>query len=71
MLGFSQANQKFYRYAAADKVSIKLKSKAISLVLAGGLIAAIVGPEVFKYSFNFFSDYISSNLLVCCFNTNN
>ena len=57
LLGFSQANQQFYRYAAADNVSTKLKSKAISLVLAGGLIAAIIGPEVSRYSLNFFSDY--------------
>ena len=62
LLGFSQANQQFYRYAAADDVSIKLKSKAISLVLAGGLIAAIVGPEVSRYSFNFFSDYMSGSV---------
>ena len=58
LLGFSQANQQFYRYAAADNVSISLKSKAISLVLAGGLIAAILGPEVSRYSFDFFPDYI-------------
>jgi len=58
LLGFSQANQQFYRYAAADNVSTKVKSKAISLVLVGGLIAAIVGPEVSRYSFDFFSDYI-------------
>ena len=68
---FSQANQQFYRYAAADNISTKLKSKAISLVLAGGLIAAIVGPEVSRYSFDFFSRlYIFSNLHMCCFNTN-
>ena len=58
LLGFSQANQQFYRYAAADNVSTKVKSKAISLVLVGGLIAAIIGPEVSRYSFDFFSDYI-------------
>jgi len=57
-LGFSQANQQFYRYAAADNVSSNLKSKAISLVLAGGVIAAIVGPEISKYSFDFFPNYI-------------
>ena len=57
LLGFSQANQQFYRYAAADNVSAKLKSKAISLVLAGGLIAVIVGPEVSRYYFDFFSDF--------------
>ena len=57
-LGFSQANQQFYRYAAADNVSSNLKSKAISLVLAGGVIAAVVGPEISKYSFDFFPNYI-------------
>ena len=58
LLGLSQANQQFYRYAAADNVSVNLKSKAISLVLAGGVIAAVVGPEISKYSFDFFPDYI-------------
>ena len=58
LLGFSQANQQFYRYAAADNITKKLKSKAISLVLAGGLIAAVVGPEISRYSFDFFPEYI-------------
>ena len=43
LLGFSQANQQFYRYAAADNIETKLKSKAISLVLAGGLIKGTLG----------------------------
>ncbi|MDC0093631.1 MFS transporter [Alphaproteobacteria bacterium] len=58
LLGFSQANQQFYRYAAADNVSNNQKSKAISLVLAGGIIAAVVGPEVSRYSFDLMPDYI-------------
>ena len=65
LLGFSQANQQFYRYAAADNITTKLKSKAISLVLAGGLIAAIVGPEVSRYSFDFFPDYIYLATYIC------
>ena len=65
LLGFSQANQQFYRYAAADNVSTKLKSKAISLVLAGGLIAAIIGPEISRYSFDFFSDYMYLASYLC------
>ena len=58
LLGFSQANQQFYRYAAADNVSNNQKSKAISLVLAGGIIAAVGGPEVSRYSFDLLPDYI-------------
>ncbi|MFN8757789.1 MAG: MFS transporter [Tagaea sp.] len=38
----------FYRFAAADGASGAWKSKAISYVLAGGVIAGIVGPELAK-----------------------
>ena len=58
LIGFSQANQQFYRYAAADNVSNNLKSKAISLVLAGGVVAAVLGPEISRYSFDLFPKYV-------------
>ncbi|MBI3528110.1 MAG: MFS transporter [Betaproteobacteria bacterium] len=35
----------FYRFAAADSLSASARSKAISLVLAGGIIGGIFGPE--------------------------
>ncbi len=35
----------FYRFAAADRLSANARSKAISLVLAGGIIGGIFGPE--------------------------
>ncbi|MDC0134729.1 MFS transporter [Alphaproteobacteria bacterium] len=57
LVGFSQANQQFYRYAAADNVNDKFKSKAISLVLAGGVVAAVFGPEISRYSFDLFPKY--------------
>ena len=40
----------FYRFAAADTASAEFRPKAISLVLAGGLLAAIIGPELAKHS---------------------
>ena len=40
--GFAQ----FYRFAAAEVVDKSYKSRAISWVLAGGLVAAFVGPNV-------------------------
>lgn len=40
MQGFAQ----FYSIAAADSVEAEHKSRAISTVLAGGLIAALIGP---------------------------
>ena len=44
--GFAQ----YYRFAAADAASAGFKSKAISLVVAGGVVAALVGPELAKWS---------------------
>lgn len=44
--GVMQAAQAFYRFAAADEVPDAIKPKAISLVLAGGLISALLGPEL-------------------------
>ena len=40
----------FYRFAAADTASAEYRPKAISLVLAGGLLAAVIGPELAKHS---------------------
>lgn len=36
----------YYRFAAADVASEAFRSRAISFVIAGGIIAAIVGPEL-------------------------
>lgn len=36
----------YYRFAAADAVEIDLKSRAISYVMVGGVIAAVVGPNL-------------------------
>ena len=38
----------YYRFAAADAAPADFKAKAISLVLAGGLVGGIVGPEMSK-----------------------
>ena len=38
----------FYRFAAADTVSADFRSKAISLVLAGGIVGGVFGPESSK-----------------------
>jgi MFS family permease len=38
----------YYRFAAADVVSENFKSRAISLVLAGGIIGGVLGPESSK-----------------------
>ena len=46
--GFAQ----LYRFAAADVASEDFKSKAISLVLAGGVVSGFLGPESAKIGQN-------------------
>ena len=46
LFGVSAGIVVFYRYAAADAVAADYKPKALSLVLAGGLFSALIGPEI-------------------------
>src|SRR5262245_43754031 len=48
LLGIYNAFGQYYRFAAADAAPADFKAKAISYVLAGGLVGGIVGPEVSK-----------------------
>ncbi|MBU9698346.1 MFS transporter [Rhodobacteraceae bacterium HSP-20] len=46
--GIYMSAQGFYRFAAADTASDSYRPKAISLVMAGGLLSAVVGPQLVK-----------------------
>ena len=48
--GIYMSAQGFYRFAAADTASDAFRPKAISYVMAGGLLAAIIGPQLGNYS---------------------
>lgn len=48
--GYYSANGQLYRFAAAELALPNDREKAVSLVLAGGLIGAIVGPNLAKYT---------------------
>jgi MFS family permease len=50
LLGAFQATAMYYRFAAADVASDAFKAKAISWVLAGGVAAAILGPQILIHS---------------------
>lgn len=52
--GYYSANGQLYRFAAAELVEPALREKAISLVLAGGLLGAIFGPNLAKYTRNIY-----------------
>jgi MFS family permease len=44
--GFYNANASLYRFAAAELAAPAVREKAVSLVMAGGLIGAVVGPNL-------------------------
>jgi MFS family permease len=48
LFGVSSSFAQLFRFAATDVAEPDYRSKAISLVLAGGVIAAFVGPEMAK-----------------------
>ncbi|WP_305968519.1 MULTISPECIES: MFS transporter [unclassified Mameliella] len=46
--GTYMSAQGFYRFAAADTASDAFRPKAISYVMAGGLLSAVIGPQLVK-----------------------
>ena len=48
LTGVYMSAQGFYRFAATDMASPAFMPKAISWVMAGGLLAAIIGPQLVK-----------------------
>ena len=48
LTGIYMSAQGFYRFAATDTASDSFRPKAISYVMAGGLISAIIGPQLNK-----------------------
>ncbi|MGA0955619.1 MAG: MFS transporter, partial [Burkholderiaceae bacterium] len=61
--GFYQANGQLYRFAAAELASPELRDKAVSWVLAGGLLGAVAGPNLASYTKDLFEvDFAGSYL---------
>ncbi|HRD76058.1 MAG TPA: MFS transporter [Hyphomicrobiaceae bacterium] len=54
----------YYRFAAADAAPPDYKAKAISLVMAGGVIAGLVGPQLAKWSVNWFAPVVFAGVYV-------
>jgi MFS family permease len=46
LMGVSSAFAQLYRFAAAEAVTPERRGRAISLVLAGGLLAGFIGPQL-------------------------
>ena len=52
--GYYQANAQLYRFAAAEIAPTAFKEKAVSWVLAGGLVGAVLGPNIASSTRNLF-----------------
>jgi len=48
--GYYSANGQLYRFAAGELAEASFREKAVSLVLAGGLIGAIIGPNLANHT---------------------
>ena len=48
LTGVYMSAQGFYRFAATDTASEAFRPKAISYVMAGGLVSALIGPQLVK-----------------------
>lgn len=53
--GAFAAHASYYRFAAADAAHPDSRARAISLVLAGGVVAAIAGPQLANWSRELFA----------------
>ena len=49
LLGIHVAFWQYFRFAAADSASPDFKAKAISYVLAGGIVSSLLGPQLAKF----------------------
>ncbi|MFD1943474.1 MFS transporter [Paradevosia shaoguanensis] len=49
LVGSYQAFAQFYRFAASEVANDAFRSRAISLVLAGGVVAALAGPALARF----------------------
>ena len=48
--GYYNANANLYRFAAAELADVAWREKAVSLVMAGGLIGAVLGPNLAQFT---------------------
>jgi MFS family permease len=71
LLGMYNGTAQQYRFAASEIADEAFRPKAISLVLAGGVVSAIFGPETAKWSSELFAPVLFAGcylvIIVLCF----
>lgn len=58
LVGMCMGFALFYRFAAADAADETFRAKAISWVVSGGVIAALVGPELARHTRDILGPYL-------------
>jgi MFS family permease len=56
--GLYGAVSQSYRFAAADGASAAFRPKAVSWVMAGGIFAGLLGPQLVQWTMNFWQPYL-------------
>ncbi len=64
-LGIAMSSAQFYRFAAVEVAAEDFRSRAISWVLAGGLVAAFLGPSIALYTRDTFPGPVFSASFGC------
>src|SRR4051794_34675873 len=56
--GLYGAVSQSYRFAAADGASVGFRPKAVSLVMAGGVFAGVLGPQLVQWTMDLWPPYL-------------
>ena len=64
LFGFSAGFAQLYRFAVADVASEQFRSKAISLVLAGGVFAGFAGPNLANWGKGLLENHLFSGAFI-------
>ena len=56
----------YFRLAAADAVPLPICARAISLVMAGGVLAGFLGPQTAKWAVDWFAPVTFAGVYVAC-----
>jgi len=55
LFGVAMSFAQYYRFAAAEAADAAFRSRAISLVIAGGVVSALAGPELAEWARDLFA----------------
>jgi MFS family permease len=65
--GYYSANAQLYRFAAAELCKPDYREKAVSLVMAGGLLGAVIGPNLAQRTRTLFDvPFVGAYLALAC-----